>query len=65
MMIVLPIALLLSAPLWHRLIYPAGYAEVRCVIQETDGSVVKGFDETACLKNGKPTLVLRMTSSAD
>jgi hypothetical protein len=30
-----------KCPLWHRLIYPTGYAEVRCVIQELDGSVIK------------------------
>jgi hypothetical protein len=59
-LIFIPIALLLAAPLWYRLINPAAYAEVRCVIQEFDGTVTKGAGQSECLNNGKQTLVLRV-----
>jgi len=40
-LIVIPIALFLTVPLWHRLINPTAYAEVRCVIQDLEGSVTR------------------------
>jgi hypothetical protein len=59
-LIVIPIAIFLTIPLWHRLINPTAYAEVRCLIQDLDGSVTKGFGRSECLDNGKQTLVLRV-----
>jgi hypothetical protein len=59
-LIIIPIALLLATPVWYRLINPAAYAEVRCIIQEFDGSVTKGAGRSECLNNGKQTLVLRV-----
>ena len=59
-LVIIPIALFLTVPLWHRLINPTAYAEVRCVIQDSDSSVTKGFGRSECLDNGKQTLVLRV-----
>lgn len=59
-LIVLPIAIFLATPLWHRLINPTASAEVRCVIQDLDGSVTRGFGRSECLDNGKQTLVLQV-----
>jgi polyferredoxin len=57
--VIIPIALLLASPIWYGWINPTAYAEVRCVIQDLDGSVAKGFSESECLDNGKKTFVLR------
>jgi|GEM_PF-1087630 len=57
-LVLLPIALFLSAPYWHRLNNPTAYADVRYVMQESDGSVVKGVGRSECVNNGKQTLVL-------
>ncbi len=59
-LMIIPIALFLTTPLWHRLINPTAYAEVRCVIQDLDGSVTKEFGRSECLDNGKQTLVLQV-----
>jgi hypothetical protein len=59
-LVIIPIALFLTVPLWHRLINPTVYAEVICVIQDLDGSVTKGFGRSECLDNGKQTLVLQV-----
>jgi hypothetical protein len=58
--VLIPIALLLTTPIWYGWINPTAVAEVRCVIQDLDGSATKGFGEAECLGNGKQTFVLRV-----
>jgi hypothetical protein len=58
--VLIPIALILATPIWYSWINPTAHAEVRCVIQDVDGSVTKGFSEAECLDNGEQTFVLRV-----
>jgi len=41
-LVILPIALFLTVPVWHRLLNPAAYADMRCVMQDSQGEATKG-----------------------
>jgi hypothetical protein len=56
---IFPIAILITAPIWHRLVHPEAYATMRCVIQASDGTLTKGVGDAQCANNSKAMLILR------
>jgi hypothetical protein len=58
-LVALLIAIVLTFPLWYRLLNPAAFAQLRCVITHPDGTIEQAAGEMACVNNGLPTLGLR------
>jgi len=59
-LVLFPIALFLTVPVWHHLFNSTAYADMRCVMQDSQGEVMKGAGQAECTNNGKQTLVLRV-----